>query len=81
MYHPSGGGPELTGRELARYLLLNGRWGNKQIVPSWYLVEMKKVHRMNDFQPDDYGLGLYTNICGGLSLLLPKDALSLPGSD
>lgn len=38
-YQPSCAGPEFTGRDLARFsylLLRNGRWGNRQIVPSFY---------------------------------------------
>ncbi|XEC96749.1 serine hydrolase domain-containing protein [Paenibacillus tarimensis] len=82
-YEPSCSGPDLTARDLARFaylLLRNGCYGDRQIVPSWYITEMKKVHRMNEDQPDDYGLGLYTNVNGALSSFLPKEAFVLTGA-
>ncbi|MNC70587.1 hypothetical protein D3C75_1214130 [compost metagenome] len=41
---------------------------------------MKSIYRTNDVQPNDYGLGLKTNIENGLSPLLPKDAFALTGN-
>lgn len=79
VYQPSCAGPDMTSRDLARFaylLLRNGNWGEQQIVPSWYLDEMKKVSWV---QPD-YGLGLRSNANGSFSDSLPKDAFVLSGA-
>jgi CubicO group peptidase (beta-lactamase class C family) len=77
------GGPFITARDLARYAYLHlrdGVWGERPVLPQWYLRAARAVGPQCAAQPADYGLGFWTNHQGALSPHLPLDAYAFGGS-
>jgi CubicO group peptidase (beta-lactamase class C family) len=82
-YMPASGGPHITTRDLARYAYLHlcdGRWEGRIVVPQWYMRQARQVVRINEVQPDNYGLGFWSNSLLGMSRDLPRDAFGFGGA-